>query len=150
MSALAPAFAAEIAATFARPGPLQRHIYRAWHQSGEELDIAPARDLTEAADRAVVQCGHKAHFSVLEVDTFDRIATEHLFYVSKSSKAGTFRRAHDGNYPVFEGNHQHKLLLSRAMLAFAPVAPWCWSQDDPTGFKHGRLPANSPLLDGAS
>lgn len=144
----APAFAAEIARSYNRPEPLRRMAYRAWHQSGREMDTSPAAALSEAIEIAKVGCRHKDCFAVLEVDTFDRRATVHHFRVKKSTKHGSYRRALDNPmHDVFEGNLEAEPLYSQPVTAFAPVAPWQWSQDDPSGFKHGKLTVDSPLLE---
>ena len=138
------AFADKIAATY----PLQRHTYRAWYQSGVEIDLHGAASLQAACDAAAVQCSHKDHFSILAVDTMKRTATLHHFVVKKSTKRFVSRPANDGHYQVREGALYAEPLFSQQVTAFAPVAPWRWSAEDYIGEKHGRLPANSPLLAG--
>lgn len=147
MSAPAP-FAREIARSYARAEPMQRYAYRAWLGSGCEVDVSGAASLADAEQIVAPKSAHKCFFSILEVDTFERQAKLTHYQVKRSSKRFVTRPALDGGYPVKEGQLYAERLFSQRVTAFEPVAPWQWSQDDPTGFKHGRLSANSPLLDG--
>lgn len=121
----------------------------AWLDDGREVDVSAARTLCEAIDLAKVRCAHKRYF-VIQQDRADARRFLHSFYISKSSRTGTWRKALDGGPKVFEGDHEAQEQWTMQVYApLAPVPPWQWSESDRTGARYGICPdlaADAPLI----
>lgn len=121
----------------ARAQELPRDTFEAWRQNGEPLETSGANTLEEAINLAAPFVKHKDHFFI-QHNRADARRFLHVYYVPKSTKKGVWRESYDGGPKVFEGFCEVKELFATQIDApFSPVAPYQWSQDDPTGAKHG-------------
>ncbi len=130
---------------FTRAQPLRGDSFEAWHQTGTAIDVSAATTLEEAKIIAARESGHKCRF-VIQHNRADARRFWYIFYVSKSTVRGTYRRSRDTGFggfgpSVFEGNLEIKAEFSMQVLSpLVPVAPWQWSAEDYMGEKHGICP----------